>query len=102
MNDSAKLLEVTPTSISSSAAGLMKSGKNIITSEDQVTTILHMRLKHENGRVEFEKWLAGILKASQEWKKDAWSGRIVLRPPQNGSDYIVMFTFILPHYIYWI
>ena len=93
MSDSEKLLEVTPTTISSSAAGLLKSGKNVITSEDQVTTLLHMRLKHENDRVEFENWLAGILKASQEWKKNAWSGRIVLRPPKNGSDYIVMFRF---------
>ena len=72
--------------------GFMKNVNNI-TSEDQVTTILHMRLMDAKHRVEFEKWLAGILKASQEWKKNAWSGRIVLRPPKKDVDYVVLFRF---------
>jgi|EP00505_MAST-04D_sp_SCG-Rhode-Island_P002015 antibiotic biosynthesis monooxygenase (ABM) superfamily enzyme len=75
------------------ASGLSKSGNRVVTSEDQVTAFLHMRAKVKADKPKLDKWLHSILQASQQWQEDAWAGRIVLRPPEDGLDYVIMFRF---------
>ena len=90
MGDNEKLL-ITPGF--QTASGLSKSGERVVTSEDQVTAFLHMRAKEMAHKPKLDEWLHSILQASQQWQDGAWAGRIVLRPPEDGLDYVIMFRF---------
>ena len=51
---------------------------------------IHQRQPGRTTRRNVEAWLAGILRASQQWRNGAWAGRLVLEAP---NDYIVAFRF---------
>lgn len=71
-----------------------------LSSEDQVSAFVHMRLRDEykydiEARKSLNSWLNGILGEAQKWRPGAWKGRVLLKPSDGseGQDYIVVFRF---------
>ena len=66
-----------------------------ISSADQCTAFIQLRLLDFNKASLLNEWFDGILTASQQWRRNAHAGRIVLKPPSNDGiqNYICMFRF---------